>query len=132
MSQWKNVGAIVALSITAALAGTGCLAQSADDEAMNEPEATAVDQESDQGAVGEATEACCAGGGWCDLAALGTAIPGLGFGGFGPLFGACGGCFPVGGCGLGLGCGVGLGGCGGCGVGCGGCGVGLGGCGGGW
>jgi hypothetical protein len=32
MSQWKNIDAVVALSITAALAGTGCLAQNADDE----------------------------------------------------------------------------------------------------
>jgi hypothetical protein len=38
MSQWKNIASVVALSISTALAGTGCLAQGADDENANEPE----------------------------------------------------------------------------------------------
>ena len=111
MSQWKNIGPIVALSITAAFAGTGCLAESADeDDVMSDPEiAMAADQddpvvEEQKENVGEAEQAWWGGFGGC----------GLGFGG----------------CGIGLGgCGFGLGGFGGCGLGFGGCGLGFGGCG---
>jgi hypothetical protein len=42
MSQWKYIASVVALSLSTALAGTGCLAQGPDDEATNEPEAAAV------------------------------------------------------------------------------------------
>jgi hypothetical protein len=93
MSQWKNIGAVVALSITAAFAGTGCMAQSADDD-VTEPEIAAVDQ--DNGAVAdENTSEAKQGFGF------GLGLFGLGLGcGFNPLFGVLGfgGCWPFGGC----------------------------------
>jgi hypothetical protein len=134
MSQWKNIGTVVALSIAAALAGTGCLAQSADD-AQAEPEnavAAATAEESNT-AADEATEKT----GETSQACFGFNHVGRSFLPFvdvDPGFG-CGGCgFGLGGCGLGFGgCGLGFGGCGlgfgGCGLGFGGCGLGFGGCG---
>ena len=42
MSQWKNIAPVLALSISAALAGTGCAAQQdADDEATNDTDVAA-------------------------------------------------------------------------------------------
>lgn len=137
MSQWKNIGAVVALSITTALAGTGCMAQSADDD-VTETEIAAVDQDNNAVAdekTGEAEQAQFGFGslgfGGCGFGLGSIFSPwfsGLGFGGCWPFggFGGCGfggfgGCGGFAGCGLGLaglGCGFagpfgwGLGGCG--------------------
>jgi len=46
MNQWKNIAAIVALSLTAALAGTGCMAQTADDTS-SDPDVMMDDQRID-------------------------------------------------------------------------------------
>jgi hypothetical protein len=132
MSQWKNIGTVVALSITAALAGTGCLAQSADDDVQTEPEITvaAADTQDNVVAADERTGEAQQNQWWGGFGGF----PWLGFGGLG-----CG--LGFGGCGLGFGgCGLGLGfpfwgGFGGCGLGFGGCGLGFGGfggCGGWW
>jgi hypothetical protein len=105
MTQWKNIASVVALSISAALAGAGCLAQSADDEASNEPgaapatpahEAAASDPEAQaKEQTGDAQEACF--GGWgspgfgpfgCGVLGSARFFPGLAFGGCG---GGCGG-----------------------------------------
>ncbi|MFT3765026.1 MAG: hypothetical protein QM820_05860 [Minicystis sp.] len=131
MSQWKNICSIVALSITASFAGTGCLAQDADD-AASDPEIAAVDQQRDDVAdvqadesTGETKQACCGGGfpfvGCASGCGFGGAFP-FGFGGCGfPVWGGLTSGFPFGRCGfgcgfagLGLGCGGFAGGCGGC------------------
>jgi hypothetical protein len=118
MSQFKYIAPVVILSLTAALAGTGCMAQAGDEPATDEPEvATATpDQDPHQGApvscpkdeeekTGDAKQACCGGFG--------------GFGAFGFPFGFGGACFSpwftgFGGCG-GFWGGLGTNGFGGCG-----------------
>jgi len=133
MSQFKYIAPVVTLSLTAALAVSGCMAQGGDDPATNEPEvATATpDQQDEHQATpascpkdeeektGDAKQAC-GGFGGCGL--------GAGFGAFGFPFGFGGsGCFSpwfsgFGGCG-GFWGGLGTNGFGGCG-----CGGGFGGC----
>jgi hypothetical protein len=117
MMQWKNIATVVALSVTTALAGTGCMAQGADDDEATDdsPVATATpDQETQSPAAsdekadektGDAKQACFGGG----------------FGGWGGGFGGWGGGFGGGWGGWGGGFGGGWGGWGGgfgCGLGC--------------
>ncbi|MFT3772727.1 MAG: hypothetical protein QM820_45640 [Minicystis sp.] len=141
MSQWTKFGTIAALSLSMALAGTGCLSSSdADDEMVDEQgiAATADDdgvkadvQAADE-KTGEANEAWWGGFGRFGFPFFGGfGGCGLGFGGCGLGFGGCGLGLGFGGCGLGFG-GCGFGGFGGCGFGgFGGCGFGgFGGCGG--
>src|SRR5262249_11210201 len=47
MTQWKNIGTVIALSIAAALAGTGCLAQSADDDVQADTESAVAAEASE-------------------------------------------------------------------------------------
>jgi hypothetical protein len=86
MSQWKNIASVVALSISTALAGTGCVAHGADDESANEPEGasttpvqnTTTAEASDRPGeerTGEADQACF----------FGTYFGGFGFNPFPPL-----------------------------------------------
>lgn len=91
MNQWKNIAAVVALSLTTAVAGAGCLAQS--DEGMNEAEITAGDQQIDQVAdqtadesTGEASQA------WFGCFPFPRFLPFFGFVPFGFGCGGCGGC----------------------------------------
>lgn len=51
MNQWKNISAVVALSLTTALAGTGCVAT---EDATDEPEVMMVDEQND-GAADQAS-----------------------------------------------------------------------------
>ncbi len=53
MTQRNTIGSMIALSLAAALAGAGCMAQGADDEGAREPEAATL-------AANEATEASAA------------------------------------------------------------------------
>jgi hypothetical protein len=118
MSQWKDIVAIVGLSLGTALAGTACLAPDANEDST-EPEMTAL-AEQDNSAVadentGEAHQA------WIGFGGCGFGWGGFGWGGFGGCgfgwggFGGCGfGWGGFGGCGFGWG-GFGWGGFGGCG-----------------
>jgi hypothetical protein len=122
MMQWKNIATVVALSVTAALAGTGCMAQGADDEATDDaPVATATPDQETQGATasdekadektGDAHQACF-GGGCGGFGGWGGGFGGFGgwgggFGGWGGGFGGWGGGFGGWGGFGGLGCGCG-------------------------
>jgi hypothetical protein len=97
MSQWKNMVSMMVLAGTAALAGTGCLSQGADEEAADDHAAMPADEQAGASQTGEAKEACGLGwGGWggfglpCGFGGWG------GFGGFGGWggLGGCGGWFP--------------------------------------
>lgn len=122
MSQWKKIAPFAALSLSMALASTGCLAPSANDETTADSEITATDDTSANAPAseetGEANQACfgffgCRG---CeitpfeDIRLRGFLHSGFPFTVFRRLI-------PFG-CG---GCGFGFGGCGGFGGGCGGC-----------
>jgi hypothetical protein len=60
MRQWKNIASVAALSISTALAGTGCLAQGTGEETANEQETTPAVASDRQGEekTGEASQAC--------------------------------------------------------------------------
>ncbi|APR81576.1 Glycine-rich cell wall structural protein precursor [Minicystis rosea] len=117
MSQLKKIGAVGALAIMAAFAGTGCVAQNDD---VTEPEITmAADEQIDTPVVddqktentGEAGQGFW--GGWGGFGWRGFGWGGFGWGGFG--WGGFGwGGFGFGGCGCGLGFGIPILGFGGC------------------
>lgn len=97
MNQWKNIAAVVALSLTTAVAGAGCVAQS--DDGTNEAEITAGDQQIDQVADQTADESTGeAKQGWNGCFPFPRFLPFFGFVpigcgvGFGGCFGGCGGC----------------------------------------
>jgi hypothetical protein len=120
MMKLEYIASVVALSLTAALAGTGCMAQPEDDPATNAPEATSAssDPQDEQRAAptscpkdekettGDAKQACWSGAAfpWFGLGGIGWPYLGRGGAALFPFIG-CGGC---GGCG-------GFGGFGGCG-----------------
>ncbi len=95
MSQWKNIAPVVALSISAALAGTGCAAQQgADDEATNDtdvagneptedakptPAMPTTDEKAGDGNTADAKQAWF---GRCAFPFLGGCGNGIGLGGF--------------------------------------------------
>lgn len=114
MSSRKSMMPVGALAIMA-LAATGCMAQGADDEVMDEPEiVVAPDQGEDATAedesTGESQQAWLGWGGRWGGRWGGFGWPGFGFGGCGLGFGGLG----FGGCGLGFpffGYGLGCGGC---------------------
>lgn len=111
MSQWKDIGAVVALSITAALAGTGCIAQGEDDDGLSD-EIADVGNDGAQADQNEATGEAQQGSWFGNF--IGCGFPFAGAGGFGSCgvgFPCCGGGFPFGG----FGWGSGFGGCGPCG-----------------
>jgi len=140
MSQWKYIGSVVALSLSAALGATGCLAQQGADDATSEPELAAAQPDDDAIAgaladeqpgaekIGDAKEACGGFGGWGGFGGCGGFLGGgcagflggcggFGLGGYGCLGGGYFGGFPpigfAGGC-WGGGLFGGFGGCGGC------------------
>ena len=81
MSQSKNIACIVALSISTALAGTGCVAEGTGDETATEQETPVAGQNGGE-KTGEARQAQ----GFCPLENFGF-FPGFGWG-----FGGCGPC----------------------------------------
>jgi hypothetical protein len=102
MSQWKNIVSMMVLSGAAALAGTGCLAQGADDEAADDHVVAPAGDHAATGAetTGDAKEACGCGfwggigcgscGGWAGGFLGGVLSPWIGNA---CLIGGCGGCW---------------------------------------
>jgi hypothetical protein len=94
MNSSKELAAIVALAVSAGLAGTGCMAQSADENEGQDEMAAPADQKADGNEkIGEATQKCGWGGGF-GFSGFGVRSP-IDFPfGFNPGWG-CGG--PIGG-----------------------------------
>jgi hypothetical protein len=105
MSQLKNIACVVAISISTALAGTGCLAQGTDAEMANEQDAPSMQEKTTAGAsdrpgeerTGEADQECFGGFGFglgfpffFGCSRWGFSRVGSGPWGFGRCLGGCG------------------------------------------